>query len=76
MPSAYVAGFVKTAVAFNVKNPLGLLMRARGLFARGTAAARKCLGGKPVDTVIGAGKEVMRARNAMLPVAAAPLVTT
>lgn len=76
MTSAYVAGFVKTAVAFNVKNPLGLLMRARGLFSRGTAAARSRFGDKPVDTVIGAGKEVMRARNAMLPIIATPLVTT
>jgi hypothetical protein len=76
MTSAYISGFVKTAIAFNVKNPLGLLMRARGLFARGTAAARSRLGDKLVDTVIGAGKEVMRARNAMLPMVATPLVTT
>jgi len=74
MTGAYIAGFVKTAMAFNVRNPLGLLQKARGYAARGNAALRARVGDEAVDKAVATGKEFMRARNVMLPVAAVPLV--
>lgn len=76
MTSAYIAGFVKTAVALNVRNPLGMLVQARGLLSRGMGAARARFGDKSVDAAVGAGRDFLRARNAMLPLAAVPAVTT
>ena len=74
MTGAYIAGFVKTAMALNVRNPIGMLMRARGLFQRGMGAARARFGDKAVDTAVGAGKGFLRDRAVMLPFAAVPLV--
>ena len=76
MTDAYVDGCVKTALSFGVKNPLGLLSAARGLLSRGGQIARKKLGANAVDSAIGVGKDFMRARTAMLPMAAVPLVAT
>lgn len=76
MTGAYVAGFVKTALALNARNPLGLLAKARTLLARGNTALRARVGARQVDSAVDAGREFMRARGVMLPMAAVPLVTT
>lgn len=75
MSSDYIRGFVKTALAFNV-NPAQLLSKARGLFGAGGKALRSRIGDRPVDAAAAAGKEFMRARMALTPLAAVPIVAS
>lgn len=75
MSDAYIDGFVKTAIAFNV-NPVELFRRARGFLPRISSAVRGTVGNKPVDAAIGGVKEFMRGRTMMLPLSMVPLATT
>jgi len=63
MSDAYIDGFVKTALAFNV-DPVALFRRARGLVPRIGAAVRGAMGSQRVGNALGtAGKAVQGAVN-------------